>query len=140
MTEHIIKVGVAALVIRDGNILMGKRKGSHGAGEYGLVGGHVEYGETLEEALLREIAEECGITVKNIRLLCISDMLNYPPKHYVDVGFVAEWESGEPQNLEPEKREAWEWVPMDSLPENVFGTTPQYIEAYKSGKNYFTVR
>jgi len=105
---------------------------------YGGVGGHVEYGETVEQAILRELAEECGITVKNLRVLCVSDFLTHSPKHYVDIGFVADWESGEPQVLEPEKCEGWEWRDMHDVPEHIFAPMAGYIEAYKTGKNYFT--
>lgn len=135
-----IKVGVGLLVVRDGKVLVGHRKGSFGAGEYGVIGGHVEYGETLEEAVLRELREECGIKVKNLRMLCVSDLMQYAPRHYVDVGFVAEWESGEPQILEPHKCQGWEWRHLDDLPEQMFGVSLEYVEAYKTGKNYFTVR
>src|SRR5688572_17821576 len=138
MKDAVIKVGVGLLVVKDGKVLWGKRKGSFGEGLYGGVGGHVEYGETVEQAILRELAEECGITVKNLRVLCVSDFLTHSPKHYVDIGFVAEWESGEPQVLEPEKCEGWEWRDMHDLPERIFAPMAGYIEAYKTGKNYFT--
>ena len=42
--------------------------------------------------------------------------------------------------LEPDKRESWEWIDLDETPENVFGTTREYIDAYRGGKTYFTVR
>jgi len=140
MAEEHIKVGVGLLILKDGKVLTGKRKGSFGAGEYGLVGGHVEYGETLEQAILRELAEECGVQVKNLRMLCVSDLMTYRPRHYVDVGFVADWAGGEPQVLEPDKREAWHWIDIDALPGHLFGTFSEYVEAYKTGKRYFTVQ
>lgn len=133
-----LKVGVGVLVIKDGKVLLGKRKGSHGADEYGGPGGHVEYGETLEQTALREIAEECGIRVKDLHVQCVSDLLTYLPKHYVDVGFVATWAGGEPQVLEPHKLESWGWYDIDNLPDNLFGCVSGYIEAYKTGRNYFT--
>lgn len=138
MNDSIIKVGVGLLVIKHGKVLWSKRKGSHGSGQYGGIGGHVEYGETLEQAILREVAEECGITVKNLRLLCVSDFLTHSPKHYVDIGFTAEWESGEPQILEPHRCDGWEWRDIDDIPANIFAPMAGYIQAYKTDKKYFT--
>lgn len=138
MSADQARVGVGVLILKDGKALWGKRKGSHGSGLYGFTGGHLEHGETIEEAILREVAEECGLTIKNLRVLCVSDFLTYYPKHYLDVGFIAEWESGDPQVLEPEKLETWEWRDIDDIPEEAFPPCPGYIEAYKTGKNYFT--
>jgi 8-oxo-dGTP diphosphatase len=132
------KVGVGMMVVKDGRVLWGRRKGSFGAGTSGFMGGHLEHGETVEEAILREIAEECGIKVKNIRILCVSDFLTYYPRHYVDIGFVGEWESGEPAVMEPDKLEYWEWRDIDDIPDNPFPPCLGYIEAYRTGKNYFT--
>lgn len=133
-----IKVGVGLFIIKNGKVLLGKRKNSHGADEYGGPGGHAEYGETLEQTALREIAEECGIKVRNLRLLCISDLLTYHPKHYVDIGFTAEWVSGEPEVLEPDKLESWKWYELDKLPPKLFGCTSAYAESYRTGRKYFT--
>ena len=43
------KVGVGVMVFKDGKILLAKRKGSHGAGEYAFPGGHLEFGESFEQ-------------------------------------------------------------------------------------------
>ena len=133
------KVGIGLLVIRGQQILLGKRKGSHGEGEYGGPGGHLEYGETCAETALRELSEECGddIKVKNLRMLCVTDILKYLPKHYVDIGFVADWVSGEPQIMEPDRVESWGWYDLDDLPSPLFGAEDNYIEALKSGQAYF---
>jgi len=136
--EQIAKVGVGVLIFKDGKVLLGKRKNSHGANEYGGPGGHLEYGETVKQAAIRETTEECGIKIKNLNLLCVSDLLAYFPKHYLDIGFVAEWESGEPQVLEPHKLEAWSWYDTDQLPDRLFGCFSAYLESYDSGKKYFT--
>jgi len=136
--EQTAKVGVGVFIVKNGKVLLGKRKNSHGANEYGGPGGHLEYGETIEETALRETAEECGIKIKNLRVLCVSDLLIYFPKHYLDIGFVAEWESGEPEVLEPHKLESWGWYDMDKLPDELFGCFSAYLESYVSGKRYFT--
>lgn len=138
MGDEVVKVGVGLLVIKDGKVLWGKRKGSFGEGLYGGVGGHVEYGETVQQAILRELDEECGIKVKNVRILCVSDFLTHSPRHYVDIGFVADWDSGEPTIKEPHKLEGWEWRDLDDIPHPVFAPMVGYIQAYKTGKNYFT--
>lgn len=132
------RVGVGVLVLKDGKILLGKRLSSHGDGEYGSAGGHLEYGETAEQAVRRELAEECGIKIKNLRFLCVSDLLTYYPKHYIDIGFIADWESGEPQVLEPHKLESWGWYDVNDLPGNLFGPMAGYIDAYQTGKNHFS--
>jgi ADP-ribose pyrophosphatase YjhB (NUDIX family) len=48
-------VGLGVLVVRDGKVLVGQRRGSLGAGEYALPGGHLEHGEGFEECAAREV-------------------------------------------------------------------------------------
>ena len=52
---------------------------------------------------------------------------------------MADWKSGEPEVLEPEKCEGWEWYDLDHLPQ-LFGPCVLALEAYKTGKNYFDVK
>lgn len=137
--EQIVKVGVGVFILKDGKVLLGKRKNSHGASEYGGPGGHLEYGETARQTALREIAEECGIKVKNLKMLCVTDLLTYLPKHYVDIGFAADWQSGEPKVLEPDKIESWNWYDIEKPPKKLFGCFTSYAESYKTGKKYFTL-
>ncbi len=135
------KVGVGLLLIKDGKILLGKRKSSHGAGEYGGAGGHLEQMESFEACVLRELAEEAGpgLQIRKLRFLCVCNLKKYAPKHYIDIGMVAEWKAGEPRLMEPEKLEGWAWYALDDLPEPLFGVEHEYIEAYKTGKVYFEV-
>ncbi len=132
-----IRVGVGVAVMKDGKILLGKRKGSHGKGEYGGPGGHLEHLESFEDCARRETLEETGIEIDNIRFLCLTNLKKYAPKHYIDIGVIADWKSGEPQILEPEKCEGWDWYDLDKLPTPLFAVEPQYIEAIRTGKNYF---
>lgn len=134
------QVGIGIFLIKGDSILLGRRKVSHGIGEYALPGGHLELQESFEDCVLRELAEEVGpsIKVKGIQLLCITNMRKYAPKHYVDIGMFAEWVSGEPKVMEPEKKESWQWYRLDKLPEPLFGCTSNFVTAYKTGKVYFT--
>lgn len=131
------KVGIGVMIIKDGKVLLGKRKGSHGAGEYAWPGGHMEYMESFEGCAKREIKEETGMEINNIRFLRLLNLKTYAPKHYVDIGLMADWESGEPQVMEPHKVESWNWYEMDALPEPLFSTIETYFEAYKTGKNFW---
>jgi 8-oxo-dGTP diphosphatase len=131
------KVGVGVMIIKDGQVLLGKRKGSHGAGEYAWPGGHMEYMESFADCARREVREETGIEIDNIRFLRLMNLKTYAPKHYVDIGLIVDWKSGEPQVLEPDKVEGWAWYDMEALPEPLFDTLPSYFEAYKTGRNFW---
>ena len=95
------KVGVGVMVLKEGKVLLGKRKSVHGDGEYGNTGGHVEPLESLVDTAHRETMEEAGIKITNVRFLCVSNITKYAPKHYIDIGLIADWKSGEPQVREP---------------------------------------
>lgn len=114
-------VGANVLIIRDGNLLLGKRKGGSGAGEWGLPGGHVEYGETFEECALREIEEEAGMRADSVRFVGVTHQAyQSSSKHYVNFLFIAEGVTGEPYVAEPEFCEEWQWFPLTDLPVPLF--------------------
>ncbi len=131
------KVGIGVMIWKDGKVLLGKRKGSHGAGEYAWPGGHLEYMESFEDCVKREAREEAGIEITNVRFLRLLNFKSYAPKHYVDIGLMADWKSGEPKVMEPEKCDGWGWYDIDHLPRPLFASVETYIEAYKTGKNYW---
>lgn len=131
------RVGIGVAIIKDGKILLGKRKSSHGDGEYGGPGGHLEHLESFAECARRETLEETGVEIDNIRLLCLTNLTKYAPKHYVDIGVIADWKGGEPRILEPEKCNGWAWYGLDALPAPLFGAVDNYIEAIKTGRHYF---
>ncbi len=131
------KVGVGVMVMKNGKVLLGKRKGSHGEGEYGWPGGHIEYMESFAECATREVKEETGIEIDNIHFLRLLNLKDYAPKHYIDVGLLADWKSGEPQTMEPDRCEGWIWYDLNNLPSPLFGVVATYIEAYKTGRNFW---
>ncbi len=132
------KVGIGVMIFKDGKVLLGKRKNTNndGENEYANPGGHVEYMESLEECAKRETREEAGIEIENVRFLSLYNLKKYD-KHYINIGLLADWKSGELQNLEPNKCEGWDWYDLNNLPSPLYGTMPQYLEALRTGKNYF---
>ena len=131
------KVGVGVMLFKDGKVLLTKRKGSHGAGMHSFPGGHLEYMESFEECAQRETKEECGLEIKNIRFLYLTNVTKYAPKHYVHIGMIAEWAGGEPQTMEPDKAEEWKWYALDELPEPLFEFCAMSFDAHRTGRNYY---
>jgi len=115
------KVGVGVLILNDGKVLLGKRKGSHGFGCWSPPGGHLEFGESLEECALRELSEEAGVKVKNLRFLtATNDIFKIEGKHYLTIFMLSEFDFGEVKVLEPEKFECWGWFSWSKLPQPLF--------------------
>lgn len=130
-------VGVGVLVMKDGKLLLGRRKSAHGAGEWASPGGHLEHLESFEACARREVREETGIELGAVRFLRLLNTTRYAPRHYVDVSLVAQWKSGEPTVLEPEKVERWDWYALDALPGPLFGTLATSLEALRTGRAYW---
>lgn len=128
------RVGIGVLVMKDGLLLLGKRRGSHGAGEYASPGGHLEHLESFADAAAREVEEETGLKIGPVRFLRVLNTTQYAPRHYVDIAFVAEWVSGAPVVREPDKVESWDWYDLENLPSPLFGTLPTAIEALRTGQ------
>lgn len=133
------KVGVGVLILKEGRVLLSKRKGAHGAGEYAFPGGHLEHLESFADCARRETAEECGVEIDNIRFQFVANVTAYAPKHYVHIGVIADWKSGEAKVLEPEKSESWAWYDLKDLPTPIFKMCTLAFDALKTGRVSFDV-
>ena len=116
-----VRVGVAAVIMREGRILLGERIGSHGANTWATPGGHLELGESIEECAKREAYEETGLVVESFKKLTFTnDIFEKENKHYVTLFVVGTSSSGEPKITEPDKCKQWQWFSLDELPEPLF--------------------
>lgn len=122
-------------MIRDGAILLGRRLRGIGAGEYSCIGGHLAFGESLEDCARREAREEAGIELENLRFRLLANVRAYGA-HYVQVSFSAEIASGEPVNLEPHKQDEWQWYALDEPPLPLFEMCKLTIESYNLGLSF----
>ncbi|CAG8045250.1 unnamed protein product [Penicillium salamii] len=123
------RVGIAVFVLNaQGKFIVGKRKGSHGAGTWALPGGHLEFGESFETCAARETLEETGLDIRDLRYLnATNSVFQAENKHYITIFIGAVCEEGaEPKLLEPEKCEKWEWVSWDEL--KMFGQAGSEFE------------
>ena len=116
-----VGVGVGVLVLHNGLVLLGKRKGSHGAGTWSAPGGRLEYGEDIEVCALRELKEETGLLASVTELgPYTNDVFPEAMEHFLTVFVVARGIKGVPHNLEPEKCEGWAWFAWSDLPNPLF--------------------
>lgn len=130
------KVGVGVLVVRDGKFLIGERLSSHGAGSFCIPGGHMEFDESFEDTARRELAEETGLEDVEIKdLICVKNDRVYD-KHFITIGMLAEWKSGEAVAMEPDKARNWAWYEPAQIPRNMFLPSKAVIENYLAGKIY----
>lgn len=114
-------VGVGVLVEKEGKFLLGQRKGSHCSDTWGLPGGHLEFGETVEECAKRELLEETGLKALSCVLgPWVENTMDDGKKHYITLFVIVNQFEGELQLLEPEKCAGWVWVPRDALPSPLF--------------------
>ncbi|KAL8672705.1 MAG: hypothetical protein Q9168_002830 [Polycauliona sp. 1 TL-2023] len=96
LTNPTVRVGVGVFILRSSSapspdeknghpsFLLGKRINSHGAGTWATPGGHLEFGETPERCAAREVLEETGLKIKDMRFLTTTnDFMPDEGRHYV---------------------------------------------------------
>lgn len=121
MSQQIPRVGIAVFVLKDGKFIMGKRKGAHGEGTWSVPGGHLEFGETIEEGAQREVREETGLEIGDIKIEGVTnDIFEEEGKHYITIWITSQWKQGEPHIKEPDKLLDLRWYNFDTLPEELF--------------------
>lgn len=123
------KVGVGVYIIKNNQVLLGKRIGSHGAKTWCPPGGHLEFGESFKKCAQRETFEEVGIKIKNIRFLGITnDIFKEEGKHYVTISLIADYFSGDVNIMEPNKCLEWKWFYWNKLPKPLFLPTKNLVK------------
>ena len=109
-------VGCGAAIVRDGRLLLILRLGPPEAGHWSLPGGKVDFGETVEAAIVREIREEVGLAIALERLLVVAQMIGIDGQHWVSPVHLARVSGGEARVLEPEKCGGLLWAALDDPP------------------------
>jgi 8-oxo-dGTP diphosphatase len=126
------RVGVGVLLVDErGRLLLTLRKLAPEADCWSIVGGKVDFLETVESCAVREALEEVGLKIAIDRLLCITDhLLPDERQHWVSPAFLGKILGGVVQNCEPAKTREVRWFAMDELPPNLTMTAKNAIEAY----------
>ncbi|MCD8507478.1 NUDIX domain-containing protein [Candidatus Woesebacteria bacterium] len=112
-----IGVGVGALIFNDeGHLLLTLRgeKAKNERGKWEIPGGAVEFGETIEQALKREIKEELDIEIEVTEMLQLCDhIIPDEDQHWVSPTYICKIIDGEPRNLEPGKCDEIGWFSLE---------------------------
>ena len=111
-------LAVSAAILRGGKVLIVRRARKPALGVYTLPGGVVEAGETLEDAVKREVREETALEIEPVTLaghreVIIRDAQGRAERHFVIMSFASRWLSGETQ-LNDELDEA-RWISPGEL-------------------------
>ena len=129
-----IGVGVGAVIVDEQGRLFLARRGPAAKNERGLwefPGGSVELGETLAEALQREMGEEYGIEIAVGALLDVVDhILPQEGQHWVSPTFICTIVSGQPRILEPSKCSAIGWFLPHEVPADLTQITRANLDHY----------
>ncbi len=138
-----VGAGFGVILEQDGKILLGRRhpdpekadSAFRSAGEWCLPGGKIDWGETLEEAAVREVQEETGITITDPLVISVHNCKN-EFAHFLTVGMIAyNWE-GEAKVMEPDEITEWDWFSVDELPKPRYFPSFEVIENYLEKKFY----
>jgi len=109
-------VSVGAVVWRGDDVLLIRRGRAPFEGQWSIPGGKVEYGETLEDALVREVREETGVEIALAGLVGVYQSIE-PETHFVMVDYAAGWVSGEPRAADDALEACF--VPFDEALERI---------------------
>lgn len=122
---------VSILPVKDGKVLLAKRAIEPYKGDYDVLGGFLDFGETAEEAVRRELKEEVGLEVKSMKFFrTYVDRYGKDGEHTLGLFFIVEAE-GTP--IATDDVAACEWIPIEELDKirSGFKSVPQALRDFK---------
>jgi 8-oxo-dGTP diphosphatase len=111
-------VGVGAIILKKGSLLLERRKNQPGKGKWSIPGGVVELGESIGQAVMRETKEETALDVTGCRLLDVVDSVTFDEKgavkyHFVIIDYKVKVAKGKPAALSDAAE--LKWVPLGEV-------------------------
>ena len=126
-------ISIDCLIIKDGKILLGKRKHDPFGGYWGIFGGYVEWDESPEDAVIRELKEETNLSVRDMKLFVVYGNPGRHEKQVITIVYVVEVEG----NPTPDDDIIEiKWFDLKEIPELAFDHNiiiKDYLRKFKSG-------
>lgn len=114
-----IGVGIGAIIVNnEGKFFLSKRgkKARNERGLWEFPGGGLEFGESFENTIHRELMEEFGITVEIVRQIStFNHLIPNEKQHWVAIAFMCRLKKGTPKILEPDKCEEFGWFSLEEI-------------------------
>lgn len=129
-----LKATVHVFIVRDGRVLLLRRFNTgYEDGNYSVVAGHLDGGEEVTTAAIREAREEAGIAIAPEDVTVAGVMHRWSDDERVDFFVAASHWTGEIVNAEPGKCDELAWFALDRLPENVIPYVRRALDNYRRG-------
>lgn len=138
-----VGVGFGVILLKNGVVLLGRRHADpskagselHGEGTWTLPGGKLEFGETFEEGAKREVAEETGMRLGAVKVICVNND-RVEDAHFVTIGMLADNFEGKPRVMEPDEITEWQWFSLNGLPQPLFFPSRKVLANF-SNKSFY---
>jgi 8-oxo-dGTP diphosphatase len=115
-------------VRRGGDVLLVRRRGSHGTGTWSPPGGYLDFGEHPSDCAVRETREETGLEVDTPRFAGLTnDLFAAEGKHFVTLWFEAEYRGGQAGVAAADELDDVRWFPNGALPELLFSPFERFV-------------
>jgi len=131
-------VGVGAIIVCHGRILLEKRKNDPGKGKWSIPGGIVELGESLEQTVIREVKEETGLVVDKPELIDVVAQVSMDERgkikyHFVIIDFSTVLHTSPESIRASSDALQLRWVPLDQVED--YDLTKTFKEFFRKNKD-----
>jgi 8-oxo-dGTP pyrophosphatase MutT (NUDIX family) len=134
LNRFLFKSAVHLFLIQDEKILLSRRYHTgYEDGKYSVVAGHLDGGERVVSAAVREAREEVGIIIQPRHIEVVGVMHRLSEDERFDFFVVTDEWQGSIRNMEPDKCDDLSWFPLEGLPENMVPYVRKAIQNYLSG-------
>ena len=134
MARATCPVAVHLFLIKGNKVLLLRRFNTgYEDGNYSVIAGHIDGGENVYSAMIREAKEEAGINIWLSDLKAVQVMHRKKEDERIDYFFVCEKWEGEVRITEPDKCDELRWVEVSALPENTIDYVREALRNYRDG-------